>query len=99
MNENKEKRERFWVSFVEEFWPGQRPKVMCRIEVYEKLEKSPYTTEEIHFCTDRKEDYYDFREKWDWKTISKKNLEKVRTIAKSFEQEWLRLNKVGEYNG
>ena len=80
---------KYWITFVEEYWEGQRPKVMCRIEVYEKPSKSQYASEEIHFCTDREETYYKFREKWDWRTISKKRLEKVRKIAKSFEQERL----------
>jgi len=83
---------KYFLSFVEEYWPGQIPKYMCRIEVYEKPEKSPYATEEIHFCTDREDDYYDFRNKWDWKTVSKKKLGRVRKEAGAFEREWLNNN-------
>lgn len=84
---------KYWVSFVEEFWPKQRPTIMCRIEVYERPEKSQYSTEEIHFCTDDEKAYNDFREKYDWKTLTKKKLDKVRGQAKSFKQEWLDRNK------
>lgn len=80
---------KYFVSFVEEFWQGQLPKVMCRIEVREEPSESPYSIEEIHFCTDREDDYYKFREEWDWKTITKEELEKVRKVARSFKEEWL----------
>ena len=83
---------KYWLNFVEESWHNQRPKVMCRIEVYEKPSKSEYASEEIHFCTDRAKDYWRFREKWDWETITKKQLEKVREMAGLLKQEWLNKN-------
>jgi len=82
---------KYFISFVEEYWQGQIPRIMGRIEVYEKDEE--YAVEEIRFCTDRGELFYEFREKWDFETITEKNLRLVRNTAKMFEQEWLNKRK------
>jgi len=80
---------KYFISFVEEYWKGQLPKIMCRIEIFEEPSKSPYAIEEIHFATDNEKAYYKFREKWDLETLSRKKLEIVRNIAINLKQEWL----------
>lgn len=82
---------KYFISFIEEFWERQKPKIIGRIEVYEKSKK--YAVEEIRFCTDKEELFYKFREKWDFETITKKELGLVRNMATIFEQEWLNKEK------
>ena len=82
---------KYFISFTEEFWQGQIPKIMGRIEVYKKSEE--YAVEEIRFCTDNEELFYKFRERWDLETITEKELRLVRNIATMFEQEWLNKRK------
>ena len=88
--------EKYFISFIEEFWEGQIPKIMGRIEVYEKSEE--YAVEEIRFCTDKEELFYEFREKWDFKTITEKELKLVRNVATMFEQEWLNKTRNVSHN-
>lgn len=78
---------KYFISFIEESWQGQIPKIMGRIEVYKKSKE--YAVEEIRFCTDNEGLFYKFREKWDFQTITERELRLVRNCATIFETEWL----------
>jgi hypothetical protein len=70
-----------FISFIEEFWP-MKPKyqdyIMGRIEVAKLGEE--YASEEIRFFTDRTEEFLKFRERWDFRYVTKERLEKIRNI-------------------
>lgn len=75
----------FFVSFIEEaiFNPKyEKEYVGGRVEVY--TSDSDYAVEEIRFFTKDK-NWNKFREKWDFKDITKKDLDKLRKeINKKF---------------
>lgn len=74
-----------WISFIEEFWKGQREgTAMGRIEVY-RDNPHRYADEEIRFATDRVEEFEVFREHWDWMDITEYHLTWLRSYtAKKF---------------
>ncbi len=76
----KKKKKKYFLNFVEEFWRGQIVKTMGRVEVYDDTEK--YAIEEIRWGTDKVEEFSKFREKWDFKDVDKKILNKIRKIIK-----------------
>lgn len=72
------KKKKYFLDFVEEFWQGQIVKTMGRVEVYDDADK--YAIEEIRWATDRIEEFSEFRDKWDFKDVSQKILDKIRKI-------------------
>jgi len=63
----------YFISFIEEFWSGQKPDTTIgRIEVYGDGE---YATEEIPWATDRVDRFGEFRERWDFRNITAYHLE------------------------
>jgi len=72
---------KYFLNFVEEFWKGQIVKTMGRVEVYTKSRK--YAIEEMRWGTNRVEEFLDFREKWDFKEVNKKTLDKIRERLKN----------------
>ena len=72
---------RYWLNFTEEFImnPKYEGYVAGRIEVHVKSE--PYSIDEIRYFTN-KPDFYKFREKWDWKKLSKRKLKKFEKKVK-----------------
>ncbi len=77
--------ERYFISFVEEgiFNPSFKDFVGGRIEVSDNELDVPYPViQEIRFFTKDK-DYWKFREKWNFKNVSKKQLDNIKEIVKS----------------
>ncbi len=70
----------FWLSFIEEgiFNPKYEGYVGGRVEVYSK--GSNYAIEEIRFFTNKKS-WNSFRDKWDFKEVTKKELDKIRSLV------------------
>ncbi len=76
---------RYFLSFVEECVtnPDYRDYVGGRVEVYRP--KDEYASKEIRFFTKRRDDYYRFRDKWDFKTVWGWRLKRIeRRIATDF---------------
>ena len=71
----------YFISFIEEgiFNPKYLEYVGGRIEVF--IDSEQYNIEEIRFFTKDK-GWYEFREKWDFKDITKEELEEIRKIVK-----------------
>lgn len=81
--EVKVKNKKYFLSFVEEFWQGQIVKTMGRVEVC--VDDEQYAIEEIRWATDSTEEFSEFREKWDFKDVDQKTLDKIRkTLDKKF---------------
>ena len=79
------KTKKYFVSFIEEgiFNPKYEGWVGGRVEVYSPEE--PYAIEEIRFFTKRSEEWYNYRERWDFKDITKKQLTELRrTIEEKY---------------
>jgi hypothetical protein len=79
-------KDKYFISFIEEFWTNIKPEykdyVIGRVEVYDN--DSVYAIDEIRFLTNDK-NWNKFREKWDFKDITKKDLNKLRKeINKKF---------------
>jgi hypothetical protein len=74
-------RRNIFVSFVEEFWLGKsEDKVVARIEV--EYPGDHYPSEEIRILCDQTAEYYEFREKYDFKFVSKTTLKKIKMLVK-----------------
>ena len=71
----------YFISFIEEAIMG--PKygnyVAGRIEVY--IEPEPHDIEEIRFFTKKLDEYFGFRNKWDFKDVSQAELDEIRKTA------------------
>ena len=79
---------KYFLSFVEMFWPKQRVKIMCRLEVTPKPAKDQHDKDEIHFHTNKTGEYERLREKWDFKTVTEEELEYVKKyIEDNFNEE------------
>ena len=76
----------YFVSFIEEaiFNPKYSGYAAGRMEVYSQW--SHYDIDEIRFFTKDKE-FYKFREKWDFKNITRKQLKEVIKICESYQDE------------
>lgn len=73
----------FFLSFIEEYWQDQRPNsAVGRIEVHDARDKSEWACEEIRIGTFKLAEYQRFRDKWDWKEVTKEELEQIREEAK-----------------
>jgi hypothetical protein len=73
--------EDFWLSFIEEgvLNPKYEGYVGGRVEVYDN--KSEWAIEEIRFWTKDK-GWYKFREKWDFRGVTKRQLDRLRATIK-----------------
>ena len=75
------------VSFVEEFIfdPAYADYVAGRIEVYGD---GPYAEREIRFFTKRTDEFYEFRDKWDLKDLTEKQLKRFeREVQERYQEE------------
>ena len=63
------------VSFVEEFIfdPAYSDYIAGRIEIHGD---GPYAEREIRFFTKRRDEFYEFRDRWDLQDLSKKQLKR-----------------------
>ena len=85
------KTRRIFVSFIEEYWPGQiRDTTIGRVEVERPGDQ--YPSEEIRWGCQATGGFYAFRDKWDFKYVSEKELLKIRNeIKKKFASElWIK---------
>ena len=73
---------KYFLSFIEEFWPKQIVAHLGRVEVYDETSKTPYAQEEIRFVFENSEDYYKIREEWDFKNVNEEELSKLKRILK-----------------
>jgi len=74
------KRNKYFLSFVEEmvFNPDFKNYVGGRVEVFIKEEE--YDIEEIRFFTNKQKEFLKFRNEWDFKDVSAKQLNQIRQI-------------------
>ena len=74
------KRNKYFLSFVEEmvFNPDFKNYVGGRVEVF--IEEEEYDIEEIRFFTNKRKEFRKFRNEWDFKDVSAKQLNQIRQI-------------------
>ncbi len=73
----------YFLSFIEEYWQDQRPNsVVGRIEVTDVRDPKGWPCEEIRIGTYKLAEYQRFRDKWDWKDVTKEELDEIREEAK-----------------
>ena len=75
----------YFISFVEEgiFNPTYQDWVGGRVEIYSPDEK--YAIDEIRFFTKRDKSWNNFREKWDFRNVTKKELQNlIKIIAQKY---------------
>ena len=75
------------VSFVEEFIfnPALADYIGGRIEVWGD---GPYAEREIRFFTRRREEFYEFRERWDLQDLTEKQLAQFeREVQERYQEE------------
>lgn len=78
----------YFISFVEEFYPKQRVEIVCRLEVSPEPAKDAYDKTEVHFHTNKTEEYMRLREKWDFRTVSQGELDYIKKyIEDNFNEE------------
>ena len=71
---------RYFLSFVEEavMNPRYEGYVAGRMEVYDDdANAGPYASREVRFFTRDQCGFYEFRNKWDFKNVSKRRLAKI----------------------
>jgi hypothetical protein len=79
------KTRKIFVSFIEEGWQGQIVAHMGRVEVERR--RDTYPSEEIRFATNDP-DWHKFRERWDFRYVSEKELEYIRQeIGREFNRQ------------
>ena len=75
---------KYFLSFIEEFWPKQIVAHLGRVEVYDETSKTPYAQEEIRFVFENSEEYYKIREEWDFKNVNEEELSKLKRILEKY---------------
>ena len=72
-----------YISFVEECIqnPNYSDYIGGRVEVFAD---GPYAEEEIRFLTKEVQKFNEFRDMWDMKNITRKELENIREIIKTY---------------
>ena len=72
---------KYFLSFIEEgiFDPKYEDYVGGRIEIWTD---NPWADDEFRFLTKRTEGWGEFRNKWDFKDVSRKQLEEVKKTVK-----------------
>lgn len=77
----------YFISFIEEDFVGVEDITFGRVEVYSNTASNPYAIKELRFqFKDNREilkAFYSFREKWDFKNVSQKELDHVKTVLQS----------------
>ena len=75
---------KYFISFIEEAIMNQNYEswVGGRIEIFD--DTSPYAIEEIRFFTDNVKAFEGLRESWEFKSVSKKLLDELRTIINRY---------------
>jgi len=70
----------FFLSFIEEGILNRdfEGYVCGRVEVYEIDSDNQYAIEEIRFFTNKQDEYYRLRERWDFEDVTAKGLERLR---------------------
>jgi len=79
----------YFLSFIEESFMGVTDRTFGRVEVYTNKKTKEYVIDELRFSFKENQqinkEFRKFREKWDFKNVSKKELESVaRTIKNNF---------------
>ena len=81
----------FFLSFIEEGFIGVTGITFGRIEIYDNRSSGPFDIDELRFVfKDNKQKearFYKFRDEWDFKNITRKELVGIKTILKSDFQE------------
>ena len=76
------KKPKVFISFVEEYWPGQKENTTVgRIEVHKPNDE--YASEEIRWGTYKVKEFLEFREKWDFRDITESQLERLKDVVKN----------------
>ena len=72
----------YFLSFIEEavMNPKYGDYIAGRIEVYK--EPGMYDIEEIRFFTNKQDEYFKFRDTWDFEDVSQAELDEIRKTAK-----------------
>lgn len=76
---------KYFISFVEEavLNPAYKDYIAGRMEIFD--EYHAYAIEEVRFLTKKRETFWEFAEKWDFKDVSKEELASIKdTIKKEF---------------
>jgi len=72
---------KYFLSFIEEFWPKQMDNTYIgRVEVYADEANTPYAIEEIRFAFADYNKYSTVRKKWDFIRVTKEKLEELRKL-------------------
>jgi len=72
---------KYFLNFIEEFWPGQIEGThIGRVEVSCDESRNPYPIEEIRFSFVDLDRYAKIRKGWDFIRVSKERLEELREI-------------------
>jgi len=85
----------WWVSFVEEMVmnPDFAGYIGGRMEVYSNDPGTWYAEEEVRFLTKKREEFWEFRERWDFHDVTYDELDMLKKeIAEKYYEE----PKVGE---
>jgi len=71
----------YFVSFIEEAVMNlkYRDYIAGRIEVYK--DPAVYDIEEIRFFTNKQDEYFKFRDRWDFEDVSQAELDELRKTA------------------
>jgi hypothetical protein len=81
------KEKYIFLSWIEEFWPGQREDVILgRVEV--ERPGDLYPSEEIRFVLPNTQSSYAFRDKWDFKYVSEKELLELKASFKAIMNDY-----------
>lgn len=77
----------YFLSIVEEGFAGVIDKTFGRVEVYFDKEPTEYAIDEFRFLFKENlikvKEFKEFRDKWDFKNVSEKELEEIKRIIKS----------------
>lgn len=75
-----------FLNWVEEYWPGQKEDVMLgRVEVNRPNEM--FASEELRFALPTTKNAYVFRDKWDFKYVSEKQLLELKASLKAIMED------------
>ena len=76
----------YFLSFIEEGYVGVNDVVFGRVEIYTNLKPEDYAIDELRFVfaeTDKnRKEFYEFREKWDFKDVTEKEFEAIKLELK-----------------
>ena len=81
-----------WLSFVEEMMmnPKFRDYVGGRVEVWNRKSTNGWAEREIRFFAPRTDEWYAFRDKWDFRDITPDQLKEIEQIIEdNFNYDWM----------